>query len=85
MRNYSQEDQYAGEIAELILQAFDKESEEQRWDINKIDATAWFTGLVKASAYIYNKLTDDDKNLIEWTHLSHNLVIQHMMEKDKAS
>lgn len=77
------DEQYALEIYTHIMDGFTDEHE-QKWDLNEIDATAWFTGLVKASAMVFNKFTGNEQRFIEWTHTCQNLLIQNMMEKRKA-
>lgn len=81
----TQEELYAADIYLLLINAFDRENEDQKWEVTKINPTAWFTGLVMASGMLYNKLTDEDKNYIEYTHLCQTLLIQNMMEKKEAS
>lgn len=76
--------EYAVEIYDQLLKGFSDE-EDKRWDLNKINATEWFTGLVKAGALIFNKFTDNDDNAIEWTHTQQKLIIQDMMENGDSN
>ncbi len=77
----TEEERYAKEIFEILTETFSGENPQIKWDIDEIDATAWFTGLVKASTVIYNHLTDDNKNFFEWTQLSQSLILQSMMKE----
>lgn len=85
MRDLTPTEKYANEIYLHLIDGFNRDNEDQKWEVEDIDATAWFTGLVMASGMLFNKLTDEDKNFIEFTHLSQNLLIQNMVEKIKAS
>jgi hypothetical protein len=85
MANPTQDELYAVEIYGHLLSGFSPDNEDRKWDLNNIDATAWFTGLAKACALVFNELTDDDKNAIEWTHIAQNLLIQSMMQKKDAA
>lgn len=75
--------EYTMAITESILSLFKDEDDggnsHYRYDLDKIDATKFFTGMVMACAYVFNKLTDDDKNFLEFTHLCNQLIVQHMM------
>jgi hypothetical protein len=68
-------------IVEAVNTLFDEESEMKRYDLPKLDLTQFFTAYVQAGTYIYNKLTEEDKNSLEFTHLANQLVVQDMLEK----
>lgn len=80
----TKDERYALEIYTHIMDGFTDEYE-NKWDLNKIDATAWFTGLVKASGMVFNKVTNNEQSFIEYTHTCQNLLIQNMMERREAS
>jgi predicted GNAT superfamily acetyltransferase len=68
-------------VTTAINKLFDPESEEQRYSWKDIDLTDFFTAYVKAGGYIYNRITGDDKNYLEFTHVANQLIVQDLMEK----
>jgi hypothetical protein len=79
----NKEQEFALEIIELITSLFDEESENYRYNLDEIDATAFFTGFVMAFNLIFNRLTDSDHDLIDSSHLINRLVFQYLLENEK--
>lgn len=71
-------------IVEAVNTLFDEEYELKRYEWDKLNLTEFFTAYVKAGTYIFNKVTGEDKNYIEFTHLANQLIFQDML-KDKKS
>ncbi|OKP91397.1 hypothetical protein [Paenibacillus sp. P32E] len=70
-------------IQEQILKLVDEESEDFIYDIDKMDATDFFTAYIKAGNVIFNQLTSVKKNNLEFTHLANQLIVQDLL-KDKG-
>jgi hypothetical protein len=75
------EQRYAVQIADTLKQMFDEDSEIHAFDLEEIDATKYFTGMVLASCLIFNDLTGRKMDLIDFTHVQNKLVIQYIMDK----
>lgn len=76
---------YTQAIIEAVNSLFDEESELQKyegWD--KVDLTSFFTAYIMAGNYMFNTLTGDDKNNLEFTHLVNQLIVQYML-RDKGA
>ena len=52
-----------------------------KFDLDKIDATEFFTGAFMALCLLFNKLTNQEKNYLEMTYIFNQLIVQHMQEK----
>ena len=72
---------YTFRLVSAINEIFDEESEHFIASLDEIDATTLFTALLGASTYVFNDLTDDNKNLIEITHVLNSLAVQHIVKK----
>lgn len=77
-------EEYAMAVVDSIMSIFrDKEdngNQVYHYDLDKIDATEFFTGMVIGCCHVFNKFTGDDKNLIEFTHLCNQLIVQYLFE-----
>ncbi|MED3832967.1 hypothetical protein [Peribacillus frigoritolerans] len=71
---------YTFRLVSAINEVFNEESEHFIASLDEIDATTLFTALLGASNYVFNDLTDDNKNLIEMTHVLNSLAVQHIVK-----
>lgn len=78
----SQQEQYTFAIVEQINDLFSPESEDKKYDWETADMTQFFIAYVKAGAYIFNQVTGDNKNALEFTHLANSLIVQDLMESN---
>jgi hypothetical protein len=76
-------EQYTAEIYDHLLELFDRDSENFKFDLEKIDATELFTALVKANGILFNRLTDDNKSFLDFTYLCNSLIVQAMKNKEE--
>ncbi|CAM2954016.1 hypothetical protein PASE110613_09345 [Paenibacillus sediminis] len=81
----NKEQQFASDISELIWSLFDEESENYRYNLENIDATAFFTGLAMTFGIIYNNSADADEDFIGGTHLANRLAFQYLMNNGKEA
>ncbi|MVP00363.1 hypothetical protein [Paenibacillus lutrae] len=78
-----EQNQMTAAICHQIGQLFNGESEDYRFDLKTMDATQFFTAMIKANAHVFNELTGDNKTVLEFTHLANHLVVQDLLEKQK--
>lgn len=71
---------YAATITDTLLSLVDPDNENSLYDLDKIDATKFFTGMVQACAVVYSRLTGDYKTFLEFTHLANALIVQELMK-----
>lgn len=71
---------YVQAIVEAVESLFDDESELKRYDWNKVDGTDFFTSYIKAGAYLFNEMTGNAKNGLEFTHIANQLIVQDLLE-----
>jgi len=79
----NKEQEYALAITDAILGIFRDEEDGcqlHHYDLNEIDATKFFTGMIMACGLIFNKITGDYKTPLEFTYLANQLIVQYMME-----
>lgn len=77
-------EQYAMTILHNLSGTFQDEEENDlplHLDIDKLDATAYFTACAYALCLHFNSLTDNNKNAFEFTQTLTQLVVQNMMEE----
>lgn len=77
MRNLTEEQRFAFEIYETITSLFDKESDNYKYDLYDVDFTAFFTGLLIASNMFYRKVTDENRDLLDFVAIQMRLVHQY--------
>lgn len=77
----TKEQLYAVEISSTIQSLFDKESENFKYELKDIDATKFFTGMFLSQAYLYNKLCEQDADLLDFVSICNKLVFQYLQEK----
>jgi hypothetical protein len=83
MINLTEEQEFAVEIGSAVAQLFDKESEIYRYDLDKIDATAFFTGYIIAFSTHFNTLTGNSGDLIDSVNIANRLAFQYLQENGK--
>jgi hypothetical protein len=79
-RKLNQTQQYALDIEHAVLQLFNSESELHKYELNKIDATKFFTAFVIAFNLLFNQLTQDDADLVESLNTMTRLMFQYLIE-----
>lgn len=79
-----EETRMVASIYESITGLFNEENELYIGDLRKVDLTQFFTGAVKALYLFYKQLTDDERTLLEFTHLMNHLVVQDLIEKKEG-
>jgi hypothetical protein len=76
--------EYAIAVAESIMGLFRDEEENgnmlYHYDLDKIDATDFFTGMIIGCNIVFGQLTEQDKNNLEFTYLCNQLIVQQMLE-----
>lgn len=86
MAKTTQLEEYTLAISESIFSLFKDEDDggnpNYHYDLNKIDATKFFTAMIMACGYIYNRLTQDDKTFLDFTYLANQLIVQNLLEKE---
>jgi len=75
------EQEYALELYTAIAGLLDEENENHRYDIETLDLTKFFTGIVIASNMLFDKLTGDKQDLFEYNALNTKLIHQYLMDK----
>lgn len=80
----SKREEYAVAIADAIMGLFRDEENggNQNFHFNphEIDATVFITSMVMGCNIVFGKLTQDDRNNLEFTYLLNQLVVQDMLE-----
>lgn len=77
------EERYAFEIYELITSLFDKNSDNYRYDLNEIDLTEFFTGILIASGALHERITKKDGDLFDFIHIQMRLAFQYIRKNEK--
>jgi hypothetical protein len=80
-------EEYAIAVAESIMGLFKDEEDGgnmiYHYDLEKINATDFFTGMIKGCNIVFAQLTDQQKNNLEFTHLCNHLIVQDLLENKK--
>ncbi|WP_435135780.1 hypothetical protein [Formosa sp. A9] len=75
--------QYAQNISKALLDAISDEDHSNHFKLDDEELTEFFHALATvAPTEIYNYLTDDNKNHLEFNHLANQLCFQFMNKKD---
>jgi hypothetical protein len=77
--------EYAMAVADAIASLFrdnEEGNQQYRYNLDTMDATAFFTGAIQGLNYMFNKFTGEQKNSLEFTHLCNRLIVQDLL-KDK--
>ena len=70
-------------IAENIMNVFNDENETgMHIEINNTDGTELITDMIKAMNLVFQKLTGEAKDNLEFTHLCNQLIFQDALEKN---
>lgn len=71
-------------VADSILSLFRDEEDggnpSFHCDLTKIDATEFFTSMIKGCNLVFNELTKMKKNSLEFTHICNQLIVQDMLQ-----
>ena len=89
MKELEKNMEYANEIAISIFNLF-QDGENNRYchiDIEELkigeNTTEFFIGYLKAGTLIFNELTGDEKNNLEFTHILNQLCVQDLLKDTK--
>ncbi len=81
----NKDEQYTMAIMDTILSLFRDQEEDghpiYHFELDNIDATEFFTSMVTACGLIYNRLTDEDMDILDYTHLANKLAVQKLLEE----
>lgn len=79
--------QYAMAVSDAILSLFRDEEDDGNYhfhfELEDVDATKFFTGMIIGCNLVFNKLTQEQKNNLEFTHICNQLVVQDMLSKNE--
>lgn len=79
----NKKEEYAVAVADSILSLFIDEEDggnpNFHFTLSEIDATEFFTSIIKGCNVVYSKLTNDEKSNLEFTYLCNNLIVQDML------
>lgn len=79
--------QYAPAIIAALTDLFrdepDKEAHLFHFDLEQIDATAFFTAIPIAVNYVMNSLTGNEGDALEGTYTMNRLIAQHNIQRAK--
>ena len=81
----TKEQKYTMEIHEVIAQLFDKESDNYKYDLENVDLTAFFTGMILEFNYLYRLLSEVDGDLIDTVSLINRLTHQYLNKKEETN
>ena len=87
MKKMKKEEEYAIAVRNALLNLFrDEEHQDNQYhfDLNEVDATKFFTGIIVACSVLYNDLTSDHKAALDFTYIANKLIVQWMMDGDKS-
>ncbi|ATH94511.1 hypothetical protein ACH95_17175 [Bacillus glycinifermentans] len=74
---------YSVALSGAIFEVFNKESEHFIEELTDVDLTEFFTAANTALLMIFNELTGEKKNAIEFTHVLNGLAVQKTIENVK--
>lgn len=88
--NTNKADEYAIAVADSILSLFRDEEYggniNFHYDLTQIDATEFFTGMIMGCNLVFNKLTGEKMNMLDFTNLVIKLIVQHLLgEKENEN
>lgn len=70
-------------VTDSILSLFRDEEDggnpNYHFELSEIDATEFFTSMVYGCNFVFNQLTNIEKNGLEFTHICNQLVVQDML------
>ena len=79
-------DQYALAVADAITSLFRDDGEvspSYHFDLDAVDATAFFTGAIMGLNCMFQRLTGQDKNHLDFTYLCNQLIVQDLLKNKK--
>lgn len=75
-------------VADSILSLFRDEEDggnpNFHYELAEIDATEFFTSMVMGCNFVFNQLTNSEKNGLEFTHICNQLIVQDMLEQNEV-
>lgn len=72
-------------IAQGIMSIFDEESSSDfHYELKEIDATHLFTDMIKACRFVYEQLTGNETDNLEFTHICNRLIVQDLLENKEV-
>jgi hypothetical protein len=77
--------QYTMAVADAVASLFRDDEEgnpHYHFNLDTIDATAFFTGAIMGLNFMFQRFTGQKKNNLEFTHLCNQLIVQDLL-KDK--
>ena len=74
-------DDLTAKLYENLCDMFGEGSLAFTFDLNEIDGTEFFTALFLAMGLLFNRLTEQETNALEFSHLCNKLIVQHMLEQ----
>lgn len=80
-------DEYAVMVADAIMGLFRDEEDGgnvlHHIDIEKVNGTEFITGMIKGCNVVFQQLTQDQKNNLEFTYLCNQLIVQDLIDRNK--
>lgn len=89
MRELKKNEQYATEILISINNLLSEEEQQRPCHIDtkelveRENLTEFFIGYLKAGTLIFNEITGQDKNNLEFTHILNQLCVQDLIEPEE--
>lgn len=73
-------------VADSILSLFRDEENggnpNFHYDLTEIDATTFFMSMIFGCNFVFNELTNSEKNSLEFTHICNQLIVQDMLKEN---
>lgn len=89
MNKLDKEQEYGLGVADGILSLFRDEedggNQDYHYDLSEIDATKFFIGMVIGCNLVFEKLTQQEQDLIDFTNTLNKLAFQYLIEKSKEN
>jgi len=75
---------YSSLISSAIMDIFTDEESQYHIEIDDENATDVITSMVFAITLVFNKLSAQDLNYLEFTHMANSLVVQYLLKYGKV-
>jgi hypothetical protein len=78
--------EYSAAVADAIAALFREDEDANphyHFNLDTIDATAFFTGAIMGLNFIFKRFTGQQKNNLEFTHLCNQLIVQDLLKDNK--
>ena len=83
MPQLTEEQRFAISVYESITSLFDEDSENYQYDINSIDLTKFFTGIIIANNMFYQKVTAKEGDLFDFIAVQMKLAHQYATKSEE--